>query len=133
MFDYIKPLYADLAKAVGVKGLTPDENGTLLLDLSEDVTISIFAESSIAIMLATAAMALPTAVDYGRVLWLLRRNFHDSPIAPFRIACDQDGAIVVWGRVPVDGLTGQQLAALAKSLADEVALIREEVEVAEEE
>jgi hypothetical protein len=129
MFSYVAPLYADLANALGVAPLTPDGNGTVSLDISEDVAISIFAESPNSVMLASAALPLPAAVDYGRALWLLRRNFHDSPIAPFRLACDADGVIVVWGRVPTEGLKGEQLAALIKSLAEEISFIREEVEI----
>jgi len=129
MFDYVKALYADLAEAVGVEALTPDANGTVNIDLDTDVTVSVFAESPVAIMLAAAVLPLPQAVDYARALWLLRRNFHDSPIAPFRVACDEDGALVVWGRVPVEGLTGAQLAALIASVAEEVSLIREELEM----
>ena len=42
------------------------------------------------------------------MLWLMRRNFHDSPLAPFRIGCDIAGSLVVWGRMPIDGLTPDQ-------------------------
>jgi hypothetical protein len=58
----------------------------------------------------------------------LRRNFYDSPVAPFRVSCDTAGSIVVWGRVPVQGMTGESLAALLDALAAEADLIRAEVE-----
>ena len=73
--------------------------------------------------------SLPKEINYGTALWLLRRNFYDSPIAPFRVSCDTAGSIVVWGRVPVDGMTGERLATLLDALAAEADLIREEVEV----
>ena len=38
----------------------------------------------------------------------MRRNFHDSPLAPFRVGCDKAGTLVVWGRMPIDGLSGDQ-------------------------
>jgi hypothetical protein len=72
---------------------------------------------------------LPKKVDYGATLWLLRRNFYDSPIAPFRVSCDTAGSIIVWGRVPIDGMTGEALAGLIDSLAAEANLIREELEI----
>jgi hypothetical protein len=58
----------------------------------------------------------------------LRRNFYDSPISPFRVACDTAGTIVVWGRVPIEGMTGEALAKLIDALAAETNFIREEVE-----
>ena len=53
-------------------------------------------------------------------------SLHDSPLAPFRIGCDKAGTLVVWGRMPIDGLTGEQLAGLIDAVTTEVALIREE-------
>ena len=80
-------------------------------------------------MLVSPVMPLPKKVDYGGTLWLLRRNFYDSPIAPFRVACDTAGSIIVWGRVPIDGMTGEALAGLIDALAAEANFIRQEVEV----
>jgi hypothetical protein len=74
-------------------------------------------------------MPLPKKLDYGTTLWLLRRNFYDSPIAPFRVSCDTAGSIVVWGRVPIEGMTGEALAGLLDALAAEADFIRAEVEV----
>jgi hypothetical protein len=74
-------------------------------------------------------MPLLKKIDYGATLWLLRRNFYDSPIAPFRVSCDTAGSIVVWGRVPIEGMTGETLAGLIDALAAEADLIREEVAV----
>ncbi len=56
----------------------------------------------------------------------MRRNFHDSPLAPFRIGCDKAGNLVVWGRMPIEGLSGEQLAGLIDAVRAEAALIREE-------
>ena len=56
----------------------------------------------------------------------MRRNFHDSPLAPFRIGCDKTGTLVVWGRMPMEGLSGEQLAGLIDAVTAEAALIREE-------
>ena len=129
MHQAITALYADLGRAIGGAALQPDAAGTLTLDVGDDASVSIFAESALAVMLAAPALPLPLATDYGRALWLLRRNFHDSPIAPFHLGCDAAGMLVVWGRVPVEGLTGSGLMELARALADEVARIRAEVAV----
>jgi len=59
----------------------------------------------------------------------LRRNHYDSPIAPFRVSCNPDGNLTVWGRVPVDGLSGTDLATLLDDVAREVVHIRGELEV----
>ena len=57
----------------------------------------------------------------------MRRNFNDSPLAPFRIGCDHGGSLVVWGRMPMEGLTGQQLLGLLDAVAAEAVLVREEI------
>jgi hypothetical protein len=131
MFERVRALYDDLAATLGEAALPADANGGLQLSVGENSTVALFAEDEFTLLLASPVTALPKQVDYGRVLWLLRRNFYDSPIAPFRIACDAAGNIVVWGRVPVEGMTGEQLAKLLDALAAEADLIREEVEVDE--
>ena len=59
----------------------------------------------------------------------MRRNFHDSPLAPFRVGCDAAGSLVIWGRMPIDGMSGEQLAGLLDAVAAEAALIREEIAI----
>ena len=131
MFKSTQDLYADLAKALGVDALSPDAQGSLQLSVGENSTVILFAEDEQSVMLVCPVMALPTQIDYGRVLWLLRRNFYDSPLAPFRIGCDTAGSLVIWGRVPVAGLSGSELAGLIDALATEADKIREEVEIDE--
>ncbi len=129
MFKSTQDLYAELAKSLGVDSLPADEQGSVQLSVGENSTVILFAEDEQSVMLVSPVMALPAAIDYGRVLWLLRRNFYDSPLAPFRVACDTAGTIVIWGRVPVAGLSGSELAGLIDAVATEADLIREEVEV----
>src|ERR1700684_960847 len=129
MFKRTEALYAELAKTLGVAVLPADANGGIQLSVGENSTVALFAEDEFTIMLVTPVTALPKETEYGTTLWLLRRNFYDSPIAPFRVSCDAAGNIVVWGRVPVDGMTGQQLATLIDALAAEADFIRDEVEV----
>jgi hypothetical protein len=129
MFKRTQALYDDLAKALGVATLPADANGGVQLTVGENSSVVMFAEDEFTVMLVSPVTALPKQTDYGTALWLLRRNFYDSPIAPFRVSCDTTGNIVVWGRVPVDGMTGKQLAGLLDALAAEADFIRGEVEV----
>jgi len=131
MFERTEALYAELAKTLGLGSLPPSENGGIELAVGDNSTVVLFAEDEFTLLVASPVTALPKQIDYGRALWLLRRNFYDSPIAPFRVSCDRAGSIVLWGRVPVDGMTGEQLATFIDALASEADLIREEVEVDE--
>lgn len=128
MLKSTQALYAQLATALGVDALPADAQGSVAITVGEDDTILLFAENDYSLMLASPVMALPRDLDYGRVLWLLQRNFYESPLAPFRVACDQGGGIVIWGRLPMEGLTGEQLAGVIQAVAAESALLREEIE-----
>ena len=127
MFESTRRLYDELAKALGLDTLEADAHGSLQLNIGDNASVVMFAESEASLMILSAVMPLPHKLDYGTVLWLLRRNFHDSPIAPFTVACDKAGSIVVWGRVPVAGLSGETLAGLLDALGAETDLIREEL------
>ena len=129
MFKQTQSLYAALAKTLGVGALPADDNGGVQLTIGNNSTVTLFAEDEFTLMLVSPVMALPKKVDYGTTLWLLRRNFYDSPIAPFRVSCDTAGSIVVWGRVPIEGMTGEALAGLLDALAAEADFIRAEVEL----
>ena len=120
-------LYTQLAKALGVDTVPADAQGIVQLDVGDDGRVVVVPEDAHTLMLLAPVAALPTALDQGTLLWLMRRNFHDSPLAPFRIGCDSAGTLVVWGRMPIDGLSGEQLAGLLDAVAAEAALIREEI------
>ena len=129
MFQQTEALYQDLAKTLGVDALPADQNGGVQLTVGDHSSVILFAEDEFTVLMVSPVTTLPKDINYGTTLWLLRRNFYDSPIAPFRVSCDKAGSIVVWGRVPVDGMTGEQLAKLIDALATEGDLIRDEVEV----
>lgn len=129
MLASTKTLYAQLAKSLGVDAIPADANGIVQLSVGDDSTVVLVPEDAITLMLMSPVAALPQAVDRGTLLWLMRRNFHDSPISPFRVACDAASNLVVWGRVPAEGMTGEQLAGLIDAVAAEAALIREEIAV----
>src|SRR6185436_14450164 len=101
MFKQTQSLYAALAKTLGVASLPADDKGAVQLTIGENSTVTLFAEDEFTLMLVSPVVALPKNVDYGATLWLLRRNFYDSPITPFRVSCDKAGSLALWGRVPV--------------------------------
>src|SRR3954469_19674762 len=122
-------LYAALAKTLGVGAVPADDNGRVQLTIDDSSTVTLFAEDEFTLLMVSPVLTLPKNLDYVTVLWLLRRNFYDSPIAPFRVSCDTAGSIVIWGRMPVEGMTGEGLAKLIDALAAEADLIREELAV----
>ena len=121
-------LYAQLAAALGIAAIPANAQGIVQLDVGDDGRVVIVPEDAFTLMLLSPVAALPPAsMDRGTLLWLMRRNFHDSPLAPFRIGCDKGGNLIVWGRMPIDGLSGEQLAGLIDAVVAEAALIREEI------
>ncbi len=120
-------LYTQLAKALGVESVPADARGIVQLDVGDEGRIVIVPEDAYTLMLMSPVARLPATMDEGTLLWLMRRNFHDSPLAPFRIGCDSAGSLVVWGRMPMDGLTGEQLVGLIDAIGAEATLIREEI------
>ena len=120
-------LYAQLAKALGIDAVPADAQGIVQLDVGDDGRVVLIPEDAYSLMLMSPVAALPATMDHGTLLWLMRRNFHDSPLAPFRVGCDTAGNLVVWGRMPIDGMSGEQLVGLLDALAAKAALIREEI------
>ena len=122
-----RALFLDLAKELGLPGLEPDAAGGVQLTVGDD-TVVVYGQSDGFLLIAAPAAALPEEPDYATMLWLLRRNFYDSDLAPFRVAADTGGTLVLWGRVPLDGMTGKALAGLVDAVAGEAKRIRSEVE-----
>jgi len=122
-----KALFTQLAKALGVPEVPADANGIVHLTVGEDGRVVLVPEDAYTLMLMAPVGALPDGADRGTLLWLMRRNFHDSPLTPFRIGCDKAGTLVVWGRMPMEGLSGEQLAGLIDAVTAEAALIHEEI------
>src|SRR5689334_22048900 len=97
-----KTLYAQLAKALGLAEIPIDANGIARLNVGDDGAVVIVPEDAYTLMLMAPVGAVPDGTDGGTLLWLMRRNFHDSPLAPFRIGADRNGTMVVWGRMPLE-------------------------------
>jgi len=121
-------LYAELAKALGLSDLGADDSGAVQITVGEDAVV-LFAENDLTVTVVAPVVTLPDALDHGRILWLLRRNHYDSPIAPFRISCNPKHIVTVWGRIPIEGLSGADFALLLDGLVTEVVNIREELAI----
>lgn len=133
MYDTTRTLYAELAKALGVDTIPADARGVVQLTIGEDGDSMVLApEDPETLTMLAPVGKLPLKMDTATVLWLLRRNFHDSPSAPFRVGCDEAGTVVLWGRIPIGEMTGERLAGLIDAVVAEAALIREEIAVEEE-
>ena len=128
MLEHTRALYADLAKTLGAAALPPDANGGIQLTIGEDTNVILFGENDVTLLVVAPVAALPRQPEYGVMLWLLRRNLYDSDMAPFQVACDEGGNLILWGRVPVEGMTGTALAGLLDAVAIESRRIRGEVE-----
>ena len=131
MATQLQDLFDQLAAALGVSALVPASDGGIYLDTPKGGRIALFGEDANTLMVVAPVMALPVQTDYTAALWLLRRNFYDSPLAPFKVGCDPDGTLVIWGRLPVDGLTGEELAAVLDAVAGQVRFIQEELATGE--
>jgi hypothetical protein len=124
--DRARLLLADLATALGIAGLTPDADGGIRLSIGDDVTVSLYAEGETVLVVAPIG-PLPAEPGYGAVAWLLRRNLYRSDIAPFVAACDDNGTLLLWARLPAATLDGARLASLLDALAGEAVITRNEV------
>lgn len=122
-----RALYADLAKALGVAELLPDANGGIQLNVGEDTKVVLFGQDDAELLIVVPIVALPSNPGYALVSWLLKQNFYDSDLLPFRIACDKHSNLILWGRVPLEGQTGERIADLLQVLAKEIERIRTEV------
>lgn len=132
MFATIEALFKDVAATIGAASLPVDENGAATLAVGDTASVVLIGETEDTLLVMAPVGTLPPDIDYASMLWLLRRGFHDSPIAPFRVSCDEAATVVVWGRIPVDGMTAADLMKLLSALGDEVETIRTETGIAEE-
>ena len=120
VLDRTRALYADLAKALGTDSLPPDNNGAIQLTIGEQNVI-LMGQDDVTIMVVAPVGELPRELEYGAMLWLVRRNLYDSDIAPFTAACDAAGTVILWARIDIEGQTGETLATLLDAVAEEAA------------
>jgi hypothetical protein len=133
MFASIQTLFKNVAATIGVPSLPLDENEAATLAVGDSATAILIGEAEDTLLVMAPVGALPLDIDYASTVWLLQRGFHDSPIAPFRVSCDSAGTVVIWGRIPVEGMEAADLMKLLSALGDEVDTIRAEVGIAVDE
>lgn len=119
----------ELAAFLNVESLPRTPEGAVELSVGEDLPVFLFPEDAQTLMVVCPMLPLPSALDAASTLWLLRQNYYDSPLAPFRIGADPAGHLVSWGRLPVQGLSPAELAGVLDALGKRTALARSELAV----
>jgi hypothetical protein len=127
MLERARALFADLAAALGIDALPADNNGGVQLTIGEDTHVALFAELDQSVLIAVPLGPLPPAAGYTLAFWLLRQNLYTSDLAPFTLACDEAGTLLLWGRVPLPELTGATLATLVDAVAAEARRIQGDI------
>lgn len=122
-----RALIADLATAIGLPSLPPDDSGGFHLTIGKATDIFIYGGDDVTILIVAPVAPLPLEPEYGLVVYLLRNNLFDSDVAPFQIAVDDGGALIFWGRMTIADFNGASLAALIDRVATRVEEIRDEV------
>ena len=128
MLERTRAVYGELARALGTEELVADDNGAVRLEVGDGARIMLFGEQDVTLLLVAPVAPLPPATSYATMSWLLKRNFYTSDMAPFRVACDEAGTVVIWGRMPVEGLTGAALANVIDAVAAEARQVGEALE-----
>jgi hypothetical protein len=127
--DRTRALIADLARALGLAELPPDNDNGYKLIIRER-TLSLYGSDDESILLVAPLVPLPTDPGYGLTAYLLRKNLFQSDIAPFQVALENAGNLLIWGRLAVADLDGPTLAAVLNRLAERAAEMAGEIEKA---
>ena len=117
--DKTRALIAQLAAALGLPSLPSDNNNGTPLEI-DGRTVLIYGGDDESILLVAPVAPLPEEPGYGLTAYLLRKNLFQSDLAPFQVALDDGGTVVVWGRLQIADLDGAVLAAVLKRLAQRV-------------
>lgn len=126
-FERTRALYDDLARALGAEAFTPDDNGGIELTVGEDITLVLFAQDDNEVLAVVPLAPLPPDADFALANWLLRSNLYDSDLEPFRVATDADANVLLWGRVPLEGMNGERMAGLIDAVAAAARELRAEL------
>ena len=127
MADNSTAFLQELAAFLKVDALPRTPEGAVELAVGGDHPMFLFPEDAHTLMVVCPMLPLPNALDAASTLWLLRQNYYDSPLAPFRIGADPGGNLVSWGRLPVHDLTPAELAGVLEALAKRAELVRSEL------
>ena len=124
--DKTNALVADLAAALKLPPIPPDDSGGFLLTVGEATDLFIYGGDDETILVVVPIAELPHDLDYGLGLYLLRTNMFNSDLTPFQVAADEQGGLILWGRLQIATLDGASLAGLIGALADRAVGIRAE-------
>jgi Tir chaperone protein (CesT) family len=122
-----KSLIAELATALGLPALAPDDTGGYHVTAGAGIDIYLYGGDDEEILIVAPLAPLPREPEYGLVLYLLRTNLFDSDVQPFQIATDNAGVLIFWGRVRIADLDGSRLAQLIDRVAARAGEIRTEI------
>jgi hypothetical protein len=126
--DRTRSLIAELATALGLEAIPPDAGGGYQLTVGGTTQVLIYGGNDQTVLIVAPLGPLPRRPGYGLVVYLLRNNMFNSDLVPFRIAIDEAGGLIVWGKARVEELTGGRLAGLIGVLAERVGAIRQAIE-----
>jgi hypothetical protein len=125
--DRTRALIAEFGSVLGLDSLPPDENGGYHLTVGADTDIMIYGGDDETVLVVAPVAPLPHRPEYGLMVYLLRNNMFDSPVAPFQVAVDDEGALILWARLPLAELSGSRLASIIRGLAEQVGEMRGEI------
>jgi len=128
---HTQALLDELAPLLGLAALPLNAHGGAALTLGADLPVTLYGEpGERTLFIALALGRLRNEPDYATTAWLFRRNMFDSTLAPFVIAANPQGDLLLWGRLPLPGLSGTMLAAVLDTLAAQGTRIRTEAALA---
>ena len=120
-------LMADLAAALNLPDLPLTEDGGVELTVGDDDgAVQMFSQRDSSLLIVAPVGPLPADIGYALALFLLRMNMFNAEMRPFRVAVDEGGGLILWGLLPIAGLSGGRLAEIVGLVADQVAAIRAE-------
>lgn len=123
-------LMADLATALKLPALPPDDNNGYQLTIGGETTVFIYGEADERLLIVAPVGKLPPGIGFGLALYLLGRNMFNADLTPFQVATDAGGGVVLWGRLGMGEVSGQSLVGVLGVLADRAAEIRGELAAA---
>jgi len=126
--DKTRALIAGLASAIGLPSLSSGDDGGYQLTVGEDTDVLIYGGDNETILVVAPIADLPLQPDYGLTVYLLGNNMFDSPLLPFHVAIDDGGGLILWSRLPIERLNGESLASVMNGLAQQVKMMREELQ-----
>lgn len=125
--DLTRALMAELAAVMRVPDLPQDPTGGYRLTVGPDTEVLVYGGDDVFVLMVVPIRTLPLEPEYGVMNWLLHGNMFNSDIAPFVVATDEAGMLILWGRLRIADFDGTTLARLIDNLADRAVKMRTEI------